>query len=69
MHRDDQFEFLIATVEAFQLRLGALEATITEDPEASDKLEAFLRTVEKRVLLEQQNHLHPGILSQAKKPN
>jgi hypothetical protein len=69
MPRHDQLEFLIATVEALQLRLGALEAIITENAEAREKFEAILRTAEKRVLLEQQNHSYPGILFQTKKPN
>jgi hypothetical protein len=69
MTRNDQLESLIATVEALQLRLGALEAIITENPEIREKFEALLRTAEKRVLLEQQNHSHTGILFQTKKPN
>ena len=69
MTRDDQLESLIAMVEALQLRLGALEEVITENPEAREKFEALLRTAEKRALLEQQNHSHSGILFQTKKPN
>lgn len=43
MTRDNQLESLIATVEALQLRLGALEAIITDNPEVRERFEALLQ--------------------------
>jgi hypothetical protein len=66
---DDQISFLMATVEALQLRLGALEAIITESPEAREKFDSLLRAAEKKALLVQQDLSHTGTLFQTKKPN
>jgi hypothetical protein len=67
---DELIRALICDVEALQIKVAALEAIISENPECKARYEALLRAAELQLLQEQQEPTSQDeFLFQRKKPN